>query len=153
MPKLDGMSEMLAQVRDYTRRHPELREAHHFLFDLPLNKENAPVEYLVFGLNPGESDHDWKIAPSPTEESREFDFHERSGNPSPARERWRAMCRSFLGTSNVVFGEVFFWSSKDLRQFRQRYGPMRQSPHLRFCVELNQRLIEHHRPEPSSARV
>jgi hypothetical protein len=142
------MPKELARIREYTRKHPELREAHHFLFDLPLTRESANVKFLVFGLNPGESDHDWRIASSPTEESREFDFHERSGNPSPGREKWPKNCRFFLGTSNVVFSEFFFWSSKDSdKQFRQRFGPIGQSPHLGFCSELNMRLIDHHQPK------
>ena len=43
--------------------------------------------------------------------------------------------------------EAFFWSSKDGKQFKERFGDLAASPHLPFCTEMNQQLIEAYMPK------
>lgn len=41
---------------------------------------------------------------------------------------------------------MFFWSSKDLTEFRRRFGSLEKSPHLCFCTRLNKELVNEHMP-------
>ena len=44
----------IQKIRDYTKNHKELCAAHHFLFDLPLDKEAGKPGVVMMGINPGE---------------------------------------------------------------------------------------------------
>jgi hypothetical protein len=44
----------IQQIRDYTKGHQELCAAHHFLYDLPLDKKAGKPAFVVMGINPGE---------------------------------------------------------------------------------------------------
>lgn len=59
-------------IRRYTTEHAELRRAHHFLYDLPLNRDIGPPELVVMGINPGETQVDRDSCPGPTEETSIF---------------------------------------------------------------------------------
>ena len=98
------------------------------------------------GVNPGETAHDWTVAPQPTEETSRYDFHDQAGSGRSAI-RWSKAARFFLDDADYVLAELFFWSSYDSRQFVERFGPMAKSPHLRFCTELNRDLIAAYRPK------
>jgi hypothetical protein len=43
----------IQKIRDYTLNNAELRTAHHFLFDLPLDKEAGKPEVVDDGNKPG----------------------------------------------------------------------------------------------------
>ena len=129
----------IERVSDYTAAHTELRAAHHFLYDLRHPKDGQP-QYVVMGVNPGETARDWMIAPEPTEETSRCDFHDEVGSGRNAI-RWSKAARYFLDDADYVLAELFFWSSSDSRAFTGRFGPLAKSKHLPFCVELNNDLI------------
>ena len=141
-------AECLERIRAYTQQHPELREAHHFLFDLPITEKRDPVDVLVMGMNPGESPSDFDICDPVAEESSAYDFHERDG---AGRDHipWHRRARTILRGTGAVQTEAFFWSSeKSGAKFRARFGtPIERSPHLKFCTEMNTALIAHHQPK------
>lgn len=132
-------------ISEYTAHHSELKAAHHFLYDLRCPRGGKP-EYVVMGVNPGETDHDWKIAPEPTEETSRFDFHAGHSVGTSAK-KWASSVQYFLGDADYVLAELFFWSSYDSRAFTERFGPMSKSKHLPFCVEMNKDLIEAYGPK------
>lgn len=137
------MEDQIKRVREHTLRHPELRQAHHFLFDLRLS--TAGTEYIVMGVNPGETNADYDI-PGPTEETSLYDFHKPSDRGSSS-SRWLKNISFFLETDRVTLAEYFFWSSSNTGlKFTERFGPLKRSPHLVFCRDLNWELIAYHDP-------
>jgi len=138
----------IRQIREYTAKHSELRAAHHFCYDLPLCKDAGTPEVVVIGINPGETARDRDAYLGPTEETWNHDFHEAAkSGPGPARNNYHRNARFFADGKAVVFTEFFLWSSGDSRVFRQRFGRLWRSPHLRFCIEMNRLLIEEYRPK------
>jgi hypothetical protein len=137
----------LAQIRAYTAANAELLRAHHFLFDLPIDKGSDTAKFIVMGLNPGEQATDWELLNRPTEESREFDFHDTHGRGRSA-VTWSKWVEYFCQSTDVVLGEFFFWSSSKARkEFQDRFGTsLKRSPHLEFCRKMNCELIEHYEP-------
>lgn len=134
----------IERLAAYTAEHPELKAAHHFLYDLRHPKGGTP-RFVVMGVNPGETDTDWRIAPQPTEETSRYDFHVEAG-PGRSAIRWSSAARYFLDGADYVLAELFFWSSYDSRAFTERFGPLARSPHLPICVEMNRDLIEAYQP-------
>ena len=135
----------IERIAAYTAEHPELAIAHHFLYDLRHPEKGQP-DYVVMGVNPGETDYDWKIAPQPTEETSRYDFHKEAGG-GRSSIRWTKASRFFLDNADYVLAELFFWSSYDSRIFTERFGPLRKSPHIRFCCEMNRDLIDIYQPK------
>ena len=129
------IAENLRRIRQYTRSNPRLLQAHHFCYDLRLNPRVAQIDYVIMGIN-GETDDDRNLAPKasdmPLEETSECDFHNGTGLTSAAR-RWRRLAREIPETDRIVLAECFFWSSGNLAELKERYGPLRTSPHLKFC--------------------
>jgi hypothetical protein len=140
-----GLISNIERIAQYTTEHPELRAAHHFLYDLRHPRDGRP-EYVVMGVNPGETAYDWRIAPTPTEETSRFDFHVEQGGGRSAI-RWSKAARYFLDDADYVLAELFFWSSHDSRAFSERFGPLAKSKHLAFCVEMNRDLIAAYDPK------
>lgn len=140
----------IRRIREYTAEHPELQQAHHFLYDKRYCSKEQPVQYVVMGVNPGETSPDWEQWPAsrgtPTEESSEFSFHAH-GEPSRSAKAWRARVTNILGTDAVVLAEAFFWSSKDRSELEKRYGRLEGSAHLEFCASLNRDLLDFHQPK------
>lgn len=135
-------------IRRYTAEHPELRKAHHFLYDLPLNRDAAPPEIVVMGINPGETQVDRDACLGPTEETWSYDFHEHSPQGrSRGSKRWRDLTAGFTAGRSVVFTELFFWSSNNHKELLERFGSLWGSDHLSFCIEMNRDLIESYRPK------
>ncbi|MBI1405248.1 MAG: hypothetical protein GC145_03875 [Caulobacter sp.] len=135
----------IERIAAYTARHPELKSAHHFLYDLRSPPDGLP-RFVVMGINPGETKRDWDLSPTPTEETSRFDFHRRA-EPSGSALRWARLAGDYLDHADYVLAEVFFWSSPDLRVFGERFGPLAKSPHLDFCRDMNRDLIEVYQPE------
>ena len=135
----------IKELRAYTARHEELKAAHHFLYDLRFPKRGSP-DFVVMGINPGETAHDWNTAPEPTEETSLYDFHEEAGDGRSAI-RWSRAAEYFLSGADYVLAELFFWSSYDGRQFEERFGPLHKSKHLDFCTRMNRDLIEAYSPK------
>lgn len=153
MRKVSDMSwplldQALHEIRDYTQQHPELRAAHHFVYDLPLGGVRQKPSFIVMGINPGETDHCWDSYPGPTEQSWAFDYEE-SGKLGPSRggRKWRDTARFFTNGLPVVLAELFFWSSSNSAQFEDRFGSLWQSKHLPFCIEKIKLLIDCYKPE------
>jgi hypothetical protein len=135
-------------IRRYSAKHAELRKAHHFLYDLPLNADAGPPELVVMGINPGETPRDRCACPGPTEETSKRDFHEASPmDRSPQSKRWRTLTADFTGGRSVVFTELFFWSSKNYAELLERHKPLWNSAHLKFCIDMNRDLIEAYQPK------
>lgn len=146
---MDKLSKVLKRIRSYTLNHPELKKSHHFLFNAPLVKNLKHADAIVIGLNPGETQEDWKYDSSlPTEESNEFDFHNEIGE-SRSSMRWRNECQKYLPNHNIVLSEFFFWSSNNVKEkFSERFGySFKNSPHFGFCKECNEELIKFHKPK------
>ncbi|HZW16891.1 MAG TPA: hypothetical protein VFF66_11660 [Brevundimonas sp.] len=140
----DQLLRNIERLAAYTAEHPELRVAHHFLYDLRVPKDGKP-QFVVMGVNPGETPHDWVIAPEPTEETSRYDFHDEVGAGRSAI-RWSKAAQYFLSHADYVLAEIFFWSSYDSRIFRQRFGPVAKSRHLPICTDMNRDLINFYQP-------
>jgi hypothetical protein len=144
----ERLDENINTIRKYTAAHAELRVAHHFLYDLPLNKDARAPEIVVIGINPGETQVDREAYPGPTEETWNFDFHEQASlGRSRGSIHWRKNAAYFANGRPVIFTELFFWSSNDQGEFKERFGPLWDSPHLSFCVNLNRCLIDEYQPK------
>jgi len=138
----------IESIRRYRDAHPTLRQAHHFLYDLPLNKDAGPPEVVVMGINPGETHVDRDACPGPTEETWRHDFHETSSSGrSRGSINWRKHAEFFTNGKPVVFTELFFWSSNHKSEFKERFGELWQSRHLHFCMEMNRSLLDAYKPK------
>ena len=143
----------IRELRKYTNEHQELKEAHHFTYDLSLNKETNNIEYLVMGMNPGEQPrYSWDIFDGPTEETNLYDFFVDVGY-SRTETDWSRRCINFLGTNEINIGNFFFWSSRNTDNFfKERFGfgfnktGLRYNPHFHICQRMNIDLIEHYQP-------
>tara|TARA_B100000902_G_scaffold230224_1_gene218435 strand:+ start:754 stop:1419 length:666 start_codon:yes stop_codon:yes gene_type:complete len=143
------ISIILEEIREYTQKYPELKKSHHFLFNCPLDSQSSYADVIVVGLNPGETQPDWKYGTSlPTEESSEFDFHDELGK-GRSSVRWSQLCKDYLPGSNIFLSEFFFWSSGNLdNEFKDRFGySFKKSPHFGFCKKCNEKMIAHHKPK------
>lgn len=138
----------IQRIRSYTRENEELLRAHHFLFDLPVNKSSLSARFVVIGINPGEQRGDWEAYPQPTEETREKDFRDETGFRPRGASRWIANIEFFCGTRDVVMSEFFLWSSKDVSgSFVERFEcSLSKSKHLHFCADRNNALVDHYSP-------
>jgi hypothetical protein len=137
-------SEIL-DIRQYTYENKELQRAHHFLYDLRINKVEKP-EYLVMGLNPGEARDAWNAFPTRTEETSLFDFMDETRREN----RWTREIVEICNTDRIVQSEHFFWSSSSLKKsdFEDRFGyKIGKSPHLEYCCQKNINLLKHHSPK------
>ena len=143
--KIQRLQQNIDAISTYTSAHAELREAHHFLYDLRFPPSAKP-RFVVIGINPGERSADWLISPKPTEETSRYDFHVELG-VGRAALRWPRAAKFFLDGQAYVQTELFFWSSKNMSEFRQRFGLLRESPHLEFCVSMNRSLMEFYEPQ------
>lgn len=133
----------IAEIRQYTKDHPVLADCHHFCFDFRLGDFDR-ADFIVMGLNPGETDDDRAAARGPVEESSLVDY--RAGQDSASRARWFKTCRTVLRSESIALTELCFWSSPNISALEARIGPLASSPHLRFCRKLNERLISFHKP-------
>jgi len=142
---LDGN---IKAIRKYTAEHAELRAAHHFLYDLPLDKTAGAPEIVVMGINPGETQVDRDACAGPTEETRLHDFHEHSASGrSQGSRRWRELTAKFTRGRTVVFTELFFLSSNNHSELIKRFESLWGSRHLPFCIEMNRALLDAYKPK------
>lgn len=133
----------IRRIREYTCQHPELQRAHHFVFDIQLS-DASDIDFMIVGLNPGEQPKNWELTEGkPSEETSQYNFFD-NRKLSRSAARWRTNAIFFCGTDRVVLSDFFFWSSKNMVQFAERFGKFESSPHLPFCKELNLALIEHY---------
>lgn len=99
----------IQRIRNYTNEHMELRAAHHFLYDLPLDRKAGKPEVVIMGVNPGETEYDRTAYPGPTEQTYYHDFHEKAAS---GRSRWNRNWNSnavfFANGKPIVFTELFF---------------------------------------------
>jgi hypothetical protein len=137
------MKKQIEEIRLYTCQNPELLQAHHFLFDLRLSEKEP--QYVVMGINPGETTVDSALHRGPTEETSEFDYHAKAGRGKSSK-RWLTEVEFFLQTDRVVLSEYFFWSSQDMKQFKELFGSFEKSRHLPFCRDMNMQLINRYQP-------
>lgn len=137
-------------IESYTRRHPELGRAHHFLFDLPLGTLTLPTKVLVIGLNPGEhAECTYPGCPHFTQETSRFDFHKEYGG-GVRDVKWNDLIEYYCDTRQVVQSEFFFWSSRRIgKPFKERFGRpfWKCLDHLEFCKDMNLHLIRHRQPK------
>ncbi len=142
------LDDAIDDIVRYTDEHPDLGEAHHFLYDLPFDPGCDQISFIVIGLNPGESKSDWISHPNGREqETSRRDFHRDGGKErSPGSKKWRKNAQFFAGSTNIVFGNLFFWSTPNTDELRRRYGTLRRSPHLDFCVSKLRVMIEEYDP-------
>lgn len=142
--------EEINEIEEYSKAHDELMRAHHFLYDLPLDKtanHDTDRPYVIMGINPGEGPKEKPDHTTINQETSKEDFHDNNPGGRGA-VRWTKLCRDFLGNDTpLVQTELFFWSSRNLAHFDERYGPLMFSPHLPFCTRLNKRLLEVRNPK------
>ena len=133
----------IGEIRDYTATHVELQKAHHFVYDYPLF-DNIVPEFIVMGLNPGETPPDWNLYPTQREQTSNSGF--RSSTSSALK--WAKKCSEYTGSERLVSTEFFFWSTPDTnKRFRQRFGTsFWKSQHCDFCVRTNRILFEEYQP-------
>ena len=106
------------ELKAYAAQHPELGAAKHHVFD-EIRPKGAKPEFVVMGINPGESNR--------------------------PEGGWTKRICEYTEDRPFVMTELFFWSSKDRSDLERRYGPI--ETHLPFCIGLNKRLIAHYRPK------
>ena len=112
-----------------------------FLFDFPYRDGDGNI--LVLGINPGETERDWKDFPTGLcEESSEINFREGMELPVNSK-RWFNFIESVTPeTKGITLSELFFWSSNKLSDLDYRYGNWREGELINFCVSANKRLIQ-----------
>lgn len=140
----------LNSVRTYSKANSDLSLSHHFLYALPIDPiaSQASYDFLVLGVNPGETDDSWDIINEPgQEESFEHDFHEVANRTTRGRENWRKKIRSTLPQGATILSELFFWSSKNIAELNKRFPTWRDGQHIAFCTAKNIELIESVRPQ------
>lgn len=140
---------LVEEVRAYRDRHEVLRQAHHFLFALPIEPASQRFDVLVMGVNPGEQPSNWALHCGPTEETLEYDWLAALNQRTGPAKRWRTHLQTFCGDRRALMSEFFFWSSKNAgADFVARFGTsLRRSPHLEFCCTKNIELINVVRPQ------
>tara|TARA_B100000029_G_C17571288_1_gene956672 strand:+ start:1538 stop:2206 length:669 start_codon:yes stop_codon:yes gene_type:complete len=146
----DSIKTNISSIRKYTKDHQELLRAHHFTYDL-ISKGDDSKHYIVMGINPGEQGSE-DTCKGPTEETSEYDFFEVHGeNKNRSATEWSNNARYYLGDKgNIVMTNFFFWSSKGLKGFRERFGygfnSKKSNKHLDFCKRMNFSLIQIYKP-------
>lgn len=138
-----GFEAEIKEIRAYTAAHDKLAACHQFCFDFRLGGFERAM-FVVMGLNPGETSDDLATASGPVEESSLVDY--RDGKDSRSRRRWFRKCMRMLGSDQIALSELCFWSSPDETTLIERIGPLELSPHLVFCRELNEKLVNFHKP-------
>lgn len=137
-----SITDALQNIRSYTNRHTELREAEYFIFDRHLFDSKGPPDALLLGINPKESG-DFVPGHSVCQEiSSEHDF--RKGLPQRrATNNWLKNVQEMLGGDNVTTSEFFFWASANTGEafYKRFHYPFTNNPHLRFCMRMNNVLI------------
>ena len=148
---MDFIEETILNIREHTMHNPELLNAHHFTFDLKIkDKAQSSENYIIIGLNPGESGC-YKICDGPTEESSLKDFFVESGLGKTRSSRmWSKHAEYFLGTNgNIIATNFFFWSSRNSKSdFTKKFSyKYHENPHFDFCKDMNIRLFDHYKPK------
>lgn len=135
-------------VEDYDRNNPDLQSSHHFVFACPLPRDSDTFDYVVMGLNPGEQVWNWEQCNERTSETAKHDWILNLAS-FPRAQKWRKDIAKFCGGRPVLMSELFFWSSQNAGlAFYQRFGTsIEDSPHLRFCTDMNLKMLEVARPK------
>jgi hypothetical protein len=138
----------LRKIRAHTESDPLLQKSHHFLYDRRYDP-NSKVDYILMGINPGETKADFAVWPKsrgiPTEETTESEFT-LVMQPSRSAKVWRTKSQKMLGT-NVLLTELFFWSTPNVAVLRQRFSKSDFSAHIKLCATWNNDLFELYRPK------
>jgi hypothetical protein len=149
------MNEPLTQVREFTVRNARLCKSHHFVFDLPQFPDTNSCDYVVMGLNPGESSEETQQASNGTvsitarEQTSEHPLDSRATKTRSAKG-WETRVKNFLDTSEVYATQLFFWSSSDLKHLEERYGNLRSRENMAvmaFCADMNRVLFLRRKPK------
>lgn len=145
-------SDLIQRIRDRNTAYPELKKAHHFVFDCPLDRSyQVPSEYVWLSVHPSEGDDDWNLCPHNTEETRDYNFQLEHG-PSVGSQGRLKKLRWFLGDElfqRTTLTMQFFWSVNNTNAaFKERFGyPFNRHPHQDFCNQMNLELINRIRPK------
>ena len=123
-------------IEEYTKLYPELASADHIVFN-EIHPEGTSPVFVVMGINPGEKG----VTPRNMEINTE-NADRQAVKPTP----WVNKINYYVGNRPFVMTELFFWSSRNLTQFRERFGVLENSPHLEFCTQKNKKLIRFHKP-------
>lgn len=146
-----NLDSLIEEVSKYSKSMPGLKKAHHFKFAKPHpDHSKRGTKFVVMGMNPGETDQDWKDHPKSLceevyEETLRYDFREGKKIANNSK-KWRANITDICGTSDVFQTEAFFWSSGNVRRkFEEKFGAKAQCPcmrhHFEFCKSVNLKLI------------
>jgi|GEM_PF-4143397 len=150
------IQQALEEIRTFPDKHPSLMKSHHFLFDLPIDNGVTHCEYVLMGINPGETNADWTLAPRgvgeiyPTEASSAYDFRiAKKVEKNRSAKNWDTRSRNLLGTSNIFYAELFFWSSANQEELEARFGRLKDLKKnvLLFCKEQNDVMFKERRPK------
>jgi hypothetical protein len=135
------VSDSLLTIREKWDLYPELSSFHHFTFGRWI-RERGTKNLLLMGINPGESPDDWRNFPEGRyEESSELD--PLSLHTTTSRRQWGEQVDFYVPMKHgILISELFFWSSKDMHQLRERIPDWKTHPLIGFCRICNERLIE-----------
>lgn len=147
-----NLSRNIDEIISYSKNNPPLDAAHHILYNLPHpDADLDQIEFVVMGMNPGESKQDLIAAPGTLhEETHRADFHEKFRDGRRAVS-WTSKMKEMCGTSNLIQTEAFFWSSNNTSDaFEKRFGEKPKSrkmrPYFEFCADMNIDLINTYKP-------
>ncbi|MBG0803985.1 hypothetical protein IYW40_21210 [Methylocystis sp. H4A] len=156
MAQNQRIQQALEAIRTFPDKHPSLMKSHHFLFDLPIDNNVTGCEYILMGINPGETDADWTRAPRgageiyPTEASSSYDFRvARKIEKNRSAKNWDTRSRKVLGTSDIFYTELFFWSSPNRGKLEAQFGRLKDLKKnvLLFCKEQNEVMFKERHPK------
>jgi hypothetical protein len=111
----------IQSIREYALQYKELTEARQFLYNTRLADDNSDVAFVLMVVNPRENSY--------------------------GSRKLFGDSKFFLDTTSVAMTACFFWSSRNVNDFRSRYGPLTRSPHVQFCTRLNKELISTYGPK------
>jgi hypothetical protein len=143
---------LFEEIVNYSKTNSSLWKCHHFLFDKPVFSQEVvtPIDYLVMGINPGETESCRVTYPKqpnskPLEDSSRTNLNHLVNEFSAIR--WRNKCKDILGIeSNVVLSELFFWSTPNVKILKEIFTDEELKIHFDFCKSINIRYITYRNP-------
>ena len=115
-----------------------------FCLTAPFNREIDEVDCFAFlGINPGEERARLgKRHLSLRRKPERYDFQAGDKRSKSSRNWYRRAGNNHAHKRAFIFAEMFFWSSKNIRELEKRYGKLTIiNPHIKFCTKLNKALI------------
>ena len=145
----NDIAQLVQEIGSYDFGSANVPEYHHCRFGLPLVAPANRYDVVLMGLAPIEKERDWTLHHGFTGETLAYSWRESVPDLNQEVSNWRTKASRMCGNASVLQSEMFFWSCPDLDGgFRERFGSsFLKSPHLRFCRDVNLRLLDAVQPE------